>query len=174
VTSTSASIVQLAHPIGWRARGAALLAAMLSMSCGSSSAPSGSDDRDPAEPGTVGAHVWDASSESLELRREWSYGGPASVPPMSGSSCWFFERGALSVAQREALDALMLVALTDACTYDGFEYYELTVLDRDGSEFVYRDTGCDFLRLEDAQAMLPANAFSSDVFPGTTAAACTE
>jgi hypothetical protein len=172
VTSTSASIVRLAHRIGLHARGAALLAGMLSMSCGSSSAPSDPDDR--AEPGTVGAHVWDASSESLELRKEWSYGGPASIPPVSGSSCWFFERGALSVAQREALDALTLVPLTDACTYDGFEYYELTVVDRDGSEFVYRDTGCDFLRLEDAQAMLPANAFSSDVFPGTTSTACAE
>ena len=173
MTSTSPSIFLLWQRIGFRAPGAALLAGMLSMSCGSS-ARSVSNDRDPAEPGTVGAHVWDASSESLELRKVWSYGGPANTPPSSGSSCWFFESSALSVAQRQALDALTLVPLTDACTYDGFEYYELTVLDRDGSEFVYRDTGCNFLRLEDAQAILPANAFSSDVFPGTTSAACAE
>jgi hypothetical protein len=70
------------------------------------------------------------------------------------------------------LEGLTLVPLTDACTSDGFNYHELTVISGDAFESVYRDTGCSYLRIEGAMAMLPANAFSSDLFPGSTAAAC--
>ena len=158
--------------VGTGLRAAAVLAAALSIGCGSSSASSG--DEESPEPGTVGAHVWDAQSESLELRNVWSYGGPANVPPQSGSSCRFFVRSALNDAQRDVLEALKLVSITDACTYDGYMYDELTVIDRDGSGFTYRDTGCNYLRIEGAQAMLPANAFPADVFPADAGTVCTE
>jgi len=158
--------------VGSFLRAAALLVAALSTACGSST--DSDEERDAPEPGTAGAHVWDAQSESLELRNVWSYGGPANVPPQSGSSCRFFARSTLSDAQRDVLEALKLVPITDACTYDGYMYDELTVIDRDGSEFTYRDTGCNYLRIEGAQAMLPANAFPADVFPADAATVCDE
>jgi len=91
---------------------------------------------------------------------------------VSGSTCWFFEKSALTDAQRKMLEELTLVPLVEACTADGFEYYELTVVDRDGSESVYRNTGCSFLRVEGAQAMLPANAFPAEAFRGATGMPC--
>lgn len=156
--------------VGFFLRAAALLTAALSIGCGSSSE---GEEHSP-EPGTVGARVWYASSASFELRNFWYFGGPASVTPESGSSCQFFERSALNDAQRGVLEALKLVSITDACTYDGYVYDELTVQDRDGSESVYRDTGCNYLRIEGAQAMLPANAFPADVFPADAGTVCTE
>jgi hypothetical protein len=119
----------------------------------------------------VGAHVWTASSASLELRNVWTIDGFIGAPS-SGSQCWSFDRGALSDAQRAFLENLTLVPLQNNCSSDGYSYYQLTVIDADGSSAVYRDTGCSYLRAVGAQAMLPAGTFPNDAFSSGNAVAC--
>jgi hypothetical protein len=147
----------------------------LLLSCAASD-PGSADDTDGGSPiarGTVGSHVWFDSSTGIELRNVWAYNGSlAGMPPVTGSTCWTFERNALDDAQLAALEDMILVPLTEACTADGYSYYELTVVDADGTRAAYRDTGCSYLRLEGATAMLPQNLFLSNVLSGEGAILC--
>jgi len=126
--------------------------------------------------GAVGSHVWFDSSQSLQLKEAWFFDtwGPDAGAPSSGSRCWTLDRAALTDVQLGALESIVLLPLTDACTSDGYRYFELDVADADGSSATYRDTGCSSLRVEGAKAMLPANAFDPTVFTPETAAACPE
>lgn len=121
--------------------------------------------------GAPGSHVWFDSSTSIQLENHWSFEtlGPGSTgQPKSGSSSLALEKSALSADQLTALEGLVLVPLTSSCTADAYSYDELTVFDEDGSKAIYRDTGCSYLRAEGAQAMLPPDALSRELFPRGT------
>ena len=147
----------------------ALIGAGLVLSCGlSRAAPDSSDGSDEPDGGSterrgeVGSHVWFDTSQSIELRETWLYdtrGGDAA--PNSGCTSVPLDRSTLSARQLTTLENLVLVPLTDACTADGYVFHQLTVVDRDPLESVYRDTGCSYLRVEGALAMLPPNFFDS-------------
>ena len=141
-----------------------MVVAVLASGCGG-----GGSSGKPAA-GAVGTHVWTASSSSLELRHMWSSTG--TTISESGSQCWYVGSASLSDAQRTLLEGLTLVPLTDACTADGYDIYQLTIYDLDGSQAVYRNTGCSSLRVPGAQAMLPPDAFPNDAFPANTAVNC--
>jgi hypothetical protein len=76
----------------------------------------------------------------------------------------------LTAEQQTKLDAIVLVPLTPECTSDGYTYNELTVTDADGTAARYRDTGCDYLKADGAEALLPKNAFND--FPHPDASNC--
>ena len=122
----------------------------------------------------MGARVWLDSSVRAEVKQVWFYEtfGPNAPSPSGGSRCWQLDRDALTSSQRGALESVALIALSDACTADGYNYYQLTVFDADGSDATYRNTGCSYLRVDGASAMLPSDAFSSEVFPADSATAC--
>jgi hypothetical protein len=82
------------------------------------------------------------------------------------------DRAAMSGEQLAALEQLVLIPLTDACTSDGFDYWQLTVLDSDGSAAHYRDTGCSDLRVAGAMSMLPRGYFATSAFPLGTSSSC--
>jgi len=131
---------------------------------------------DPGQPanGAVGAHVWFASSTGIELTEAWVYDtwGPDAGPPSSGTACSTLDRAAMSSDQLAALAQLVLIPLADSCSVDGYDYHQLTVMDGDGGPVSYRDTGCNFLRVEGATAMLPPGAFTANLFPLTTSISC--
>ena len=126
--------------------------------------------------GSVGSHVWTDSSTGIELKSVWSYQtwGPNAGTPQSGSSCLVLERAALSDAQRTALEMLVLVPINEQCTADGYSYKQLTVRDRDGGTTSYRDTGCNYLRIQGATAMLPPSYSWSSDFPPDPTASCSD
>jgi hypothetical protein len=121
----------------------------------------------------VGSRVWFDSSVRMELEH-FSAFDPAegNVPPSgdSVSACRQLDSASLTDSQRATLEAITLIALNDACTADGYSYYQLTVFDADGSKAVYRDTGCPELRVAGATALLPHGAFDS--FPVDNATSC--
>jgi hypothetical protein len=125
----------------------------------------------PPEPrGVAGAHVWFATSDWIAIRAEWSFIGRGGGSGSSGSSCLRFDRTSLSTPQLDALAALTLVPITDGCTLDGYHFQELRVFDADGTSAAYRDTGCSYLRVAGANAMLPYDALDAETFAsgGTT------
>lgn len=112
---------------------------------------------DPLPKGTPGAHVWFDSSVRVQYRYELSrtlWGGDGGIRERYEESCGILERP-LTDAQEAALKTIVLVPINSACSADGFDVRELTVFDADGSEAVYRDTGCSYLRVVGAKAMLP-------------------
>jgi hypothetical protein len=124
--------------------------------------------------GEVGSHVWFDTSQSIEVRESWysDVRGPDASAPISGSLCGILDRSAMNAAQLAALDEIVLVPLTSACTADGYRYVELTVVETDGQRLIYRDTGCDFLRVEGATAMLAEGSISRAVFPQSSLTPC--
>ncbi|HVJ17718.1 MAG TPA: hypothetical protein VM686_19990 [Polyangiaceae bacterium] len=92
----------------------------------------------------------------------------------SSRSCVTWDRAELSEDQLAALEAIELVPLDGRCTSDGFSYEQLTVFDMEGGEVVYRDTGCDYLNVYDAAAMLPRDSFDGSLFPWDMATDCPE
>jgi hypothetical protein len=115
--------------------------------------------------GFPGAHVWLATSVAIELRNDWSFLGWGGSPSSAGSSCLALDRTAMSQSQLEALAGLTLIPLQDQCSADGHSYFELTVYEADGSSNRYRDTGCPYLRIPDATAMLPHVLLNDSDFP---------
>ena len=105
--------------------------------------------------GAAGSHVWFESSVRLKLRNEWRFNAWGGAMGASGGSCVSLTHDELSDEQRTALEGLLLVPLNAGCPSDGYDYDELTVVDRDGSEAVYRNTGCEYLKVPGALAMLP-------------------
>ncbi len=97
--------------------------------------------------------------------------GPNAGPPQSGSECWFFDREEMSAVQLRALSDLVLIPIDDACTADGYSYYELSVTNDDGAVQSYRTTGCSYLRLPGATALIPQDFFTSS-FPLAEGESC--
>ena len=98
--------------------------------------------------------------------------GPDASPPITGNLCGTLDRSAMNAAQLAALEEIVLVPLIDSCTADGFRYVELTVIETDGQRAVYRDTGCNRLRVEGATAMLAQGSVSRAVFPQSSLTPC--
>lgn len=113
--------------------------------------------------GTVGAGVWFESSVRGELSHHLFFDtwGPDAMAPLSRTTCWAFERSALSESQLAALSGVKLVPLVEAVTADGFSCFELTVVDMDGSTATYGDSGCTYSRAG-ATVMLPADALKAE------------
>jgi hypothetical protein len=143
-----------------------VVVALLASACSSSEAAA--PVREP--PGKPGSHLWVEDSVSLELRYSYFFDtwGPNAPPPRSGASCWTLTRDALTAEQQAKLEAIVLVPLTAGCPTDGYSYHELTVADADGNAARYRDTGCDHLKVEGAEALLPQSAFDDFPFPDAT------
>ena len=151
----------------------------LLLSCAQSHSPSQAtnDDKDSGSSvtrGEVGSHVWFDTSQSIEVREAWyaEVRGPDASAPVSGSLCGTLDRAVMNAAQLAALDEIVLVPLTEGCTTDGFRYLELTVVETDGQRAAYRDTGCNFLRVEGAAAMLAQGSFSRAAFPQSSLTPC--
>ena len=121
--------------------------------------------------GIPGAHVWFDTSSSVSVQYTWFRSGPASVTPMSGGSCAVFRREAMSEAQLDALEELVLVPLTPACFTDGHFYHDLVVTDPAHGTLAYRTTGCEYLKLAGATAMLPSS-FDPALFPADDGEPC--
>jgi hypothetical protein len=150
---------------------------------GSASEPAGGSASEPAGGsasglvpvmGAVGSAVWFDTSIRAELTSHTSFDtrGPDAGPPISETTCWVFERSALSASQLAAFKALILVPLTDTCSVDGFSFGELSVFDADGSQATYRDTGCSYLRVTGATAMLPAGIFDDGIVSDQNVTEC--
>lgn len=124
--------------------------------------------------GTPGSRVWLDSSVRAMVGSYSFFDtlGPDPKGPLVQHTCWAFERTALTDSQLAVWNALTLVALSPACAVDGYQYYELTVFDADGSSATYRDTGCSYLSVPGATAMLPANAFGNGVIPEQSMTTC--
>jgi hypothetical protein len=156
------------------ARSVAALGVVLGCVVGCSTSVAIGTDAGPLR-GEPGSPVWFESSTAIQVTRAWGFDswGPDAGPPQSGASCATFVRTEMTSDQLAALEAIVLVPATDSCPYDGYQYTELTVLDRDGSSAVYRDTGCNYPRVAAAATvMLPQGALSATTFPTDSTAAC--
>jgi hypothetical protein len=134
--------------------------------CGSPDSKANSESNPPRliEPGTVGARIWTESSATITIRTQsfldaWGAGGQR---PFSTESCRTASREELTESQLTFLQTIELVSLNDQCTSDGFSYIEIKVQDNDGTTSTFRDTGCDFLKVPSAKAILPSNLLASD------------
>lgn len=112
--------------------------------------------------------MWSASSTQIEVRNTQFLDSPPAPSPSSSSSCWTLKTEAMSAAQRAALESVVLVPLNPICTADGYQYDELTVIGPDGTRTAYRDTGCNFLAVPGARAMLPSDWQAGLVSDGST------
>lgn len=113
--------------------------------------------------GAVGSGVWFDSSVRGELSLDEFFDtwGPDAAAPLSRTTCWAFERSALSESQLAALSGVKLVPLVEAVTADGFTCFELTIVDLDGSTASYGDSGCRYSR-DGATVMLPSDALGAN------------
>jgi hypothetical protein len=114
----------------------------------------GSGGVNQGEPATeVGEHVWSLTSVQIEVRFQRFVSNGLTDGDV-GTSCWSLKREVMSEAQRVALESVVLVPLDPRCTADGYQFVELTVVDQSGSRTSYRDTGCSYLAIPGAKAML--------------------
>ena len=79
---------------------------------------------------------------------------------------WSFPRESMTADQLAAIESLTLQPLPtgDACGADGYDVFTATVTDRDGTTATYKDTGCPYLMIAGASAILP-NGFFRFKFP---------
>lgn len=114
--------------------------------------------------GAVGSGVWFDSSVRGELSHHEFFDtqGPDATATLSRTTCWAFERSALSESQLAALSAVKLVPLVEAVTADGYSCFALTVVDMDDTAGTYGDSGCSNSRDGATTAMLPADALRAD------------
>ena len=75
----------------------------------------------------------------------------------------------MSEDQRALLESLVLQAMNDQGSYDGYDFDELTVSDRDCTRAIYSTTGCPQLRIQGNKALLP-NIDYAILTSGATAA----
>jgi hypothetical protein len=78
----------------------------------------------------------------------------------------------MSIAQLSALEELVLIPITGACSADGYSYYELVVTDEIQGASAYATTGCEYLRIPGATAMLSESSFDAALFPADEGAPC--
>jgi len=132
----------------------------------------GVDSGTPTSPGKVGDRFWFQSSMKLDVRCRVVFDAmPGSI---GSTSCdvWSFTRDALTDEQQSLLDSATLQNIPlSPCTADGYGYCEAIISDQDGSIATYRDTGCDYLKVPDATAILPYNLFHY-TFPLGTGQLC--
>jgi hypothetical protein len=79
----------------------------------------------------------------------------------------------LTDTQRSILGSATLQALppSGSCTPDGYDYCEAIISDQNGATATYRDTGCSYLKVPDAKAILPPD-LRHGVFPLETGQTC--
>lgn len=113
------------------------------------------------EPGSVGAPIWTESSSSIVVRTA-SFTEPwVGGQGMTIATCRSAPRAELTAAQSEYLEKIQLIPLDVGCTADGFSYLELEITDSNGTVSSFRDTGCDYLQLPGAKAMLAFDEVSA-------------
>jgi hypothetical protein len=109
--------------------------------------------------GVPDSGVWFDDSSRLRVSTHWVH----DLPPgySSGSSCTEISHDALTLTQKDYLSALRLLPLNTDCDSDGYVYDELIVFGVGDTSATYRSTGCPYLGVPDAGALLPSGVWAA-------------